>query len=248
MLFFFKKLIGSLLMPLPMFILVMLIAVLLYWRKLRQSAFTLMALAVLTLYALSTPIIATTLMSSLEQRFAVYQGQKVDAVIVLGGYHRSSQVKPISALLSPTSMVRLSEGMRIHRLNPSATLNLSGYKGSDAISNAEAMARVAIAYGVDEAKIHREPMPKDTAEEARTWAKHLAGQRVALVTSASHMPRAMYLFEQAGMSPLAAPTNQIADPVDLSYWRTWFASAQALEMTTKAWHEYLGLAWARLRS
>lgn len=248
MLFFLKKLIGGLLMPLPMFILAMLVAVLLCWRNWRRSAFALMALATLALYALSTPIIATALLSPLEQRFPAYQGQKVDAVIVLGGYHRSKQNKPISALLSPTSMVRLSEGMRIQGLNPSATLNLSGYKGTDEISNAEAMARVAIAYGVDEAKIYREPLPKDTAEEARTWAKHLAGQRVALVTSASHMPRAMYLFEQAGMSPLAAPTNQIADPVDLGHWRTWFPSAQALVMTSKAWHEYLGLAWARLRA
>ena len=248
MLFGLKKLLGGLLMPLPMVIIGLLLGCFLLFRRRTSAGCWVLSASIGVLYFCSIPIVSNSLARPLEDAFPKYAGQAVESVVVLGGYHRSDERRPVSALLSSTSMVRLSEGIRLHNLNPGSTLNLSGYGGNDPISNAEAMARVAQAYGVLSDSINIEETPKDTAEEARVWAQQLKGKQVVLVTSATHMPRAMYLFEQAGMRPLPAPTNFRSSEPELTYWRNWLPSASALDLTRAAWHEYLGLGWARLRA
>ena len=247
MLFTLKKVLGALLMPVPIVFLIYLLAAILY-RSQKRLALVCFGVATSGFYLVSLPVTAWLVAEPLEHRFAQYAGQAVDAVVVLGGYHRSDQRLPISSVLSATSMVRLSEGMRIARLNPEASLNLSGYNGRDAISNAQAMAQVAMAYGMSPKRITKAEEPKDTGDEAQHWAEVLKGQRVALVTTASHMPRAVYLFEQAGLRVIPAPTNFESGKPDFTYWKTWLPSAHALNLTTKAWHEHLGLIWAKLRA
>ena len=68
-----------------------------------------------------------------------------------------------------------------------------------------------------------------------------------LVTSASHMPRAMMLNRKAGLNPIPAPTARRAAGTTLkSDPAFWLPSAGALEMSERAIHEYLGIAWAWL--
>ncbi len=235
-------------MPLPAFFLLILAGLALLYFGRRKLGRLLCTAALVGLYLCSISPVAYLLAKPLEYAFPPYEGQPVDAVVVLGGYHRSDPRVPITSLLSATSMVRLSEGLRILEANPDARLCLSGYGGRDEISNAEAMSRVAIQMGVAEDRIIRRELPQDTRGEAQAWSQTLAGQRVALVTSAMHLPRAMWLFREFGMSPLAAPTNFQSGPPDLLLWKNWIPSAKSLYTITAAWHEYLGLAWARLQS
>jgi uncharacterized SAM-binding protein YcdF (DUF218 family) len=91
-----------------------------------------------------------------------------------------------------------------------------------------------------------EPRPRDTRQEAELLAPLLRGQRVALVTSASHMPRALALFRAQGLDPIPAPTGHLAkepqgfDVLDL------IPDADGLAKTRFAWHEVLGRMWAGL--
>ena len=67
----------------------------------------------------------------------------------------------------------------------------------------------------------------------------LSGIRLALVTSASHMPRAMRHFEQVGLKPVAAPTHFMSftdNPAHLSYW---LPSATHLRKSERACYEFL---------
>jgi len=144
--------------------------------------------------------------------------------------------------------MRLTEGIAVYRQNAGSKLMLSGFKGRDQISNAEAMASVALEQGVPVSDIIMESEPKDTAEEAATWAGYLQAKRFALVTSASHMPRAVALFEYQGLKPIPAPTVFLSGGHHGFSWRSLFPSAGAINIVESAWHEYLGISWAKLQS
>ncbi|MDX1453139.1 MAG: ElyC/SanA/YdcF family protein [Oleiphilaceae bacterium] len=244
--FFLKKLIGTLLMPLPLGFLFLLMALILVWRG-RRVAGAVIGGSVLSIwFALSLSPVTHLILAPLEFAYPKYAGQKVDAVIVLGGGHHSDQRIPLSSLLVETSLNRLVEGVMIVNQQPRATLALSGYKGDERISNARAMSLVARALRVDEGRIVLAEAPKDTAEEAAHWADVFRGKRVAVVTSATHMRRAVALFAQHGMQVIPAPTRFLSAGESGYGWRSWIPDARNLEYAEQAWHEYLGLLWAKL--
>src|SRR3546814_16880476 len=70
--------------------------------------------------------------------------------------------------------------------------------------------------------------------------------RVYLVSHAGHMPRAMLSFEAAGLEPIPAPTRFLL-PGPL-IWRDFLPTVGAMNVTYYAVHEWLGLAWYRLRA
>jgi uncharacterized SAM-binding protein YcdF (DUF218 family) len=100
------------------------------------------------------------------------------------------------------------------------------------------------ALGVAHDRITAEEQSRNTVENAvfsRLLADPKPGQRWVLVTSASHMPRAIAAFRAAGFPVEAYPvdwhTRGKDDAVEL------FASfAGGLAMTDYAVHEWVGLA------
>jgi uncharacterized SAM-binding protein YcdF (DUF218 family) len=86
----------------------------------------------------------------------------------------------------------------------------------------------------------------DTEEEAHEIFMLLHEEPFVLVTSASHMPRAMLHLERAGAHPIPAPTGQSAGDASLVSWRAWLPSAAALRKSERAVHEYLGLLAAAM--
>jgi len=103
---------------------------------------------------------------------------------------------------------RLSEGVFLHNRLPETKLLLTGrsaFKGI--IPQAEVMGHVAKEWGVKAEDIVIEGEAKDTKDHA-IYVKEIVGRdKFILVTSASHMPRAMALFRKYGMEPIPAPTD-----------------------------------------
>jgi len=247
-LFLLKKVLSALLMPLPLGFVILLLALIIFWQGYHRLAKGLGAGVLISWFMLSLNPVAQLIAAPLEHTFPKYDGQSVDYVVVLGGYHNSDERFPISSLLSKTSLMRLSEGMRIYRMNQGAKIMLSGYKSRDVISNAEAMSRVAQEYGIPKEDIVIASQPKDTAEEAAHWAQYLENQNFALVTSAMHMPRSVYLFQNQNLQPTPAPTEFRTGGHHGLSWKSWFPSAHALSLSKSAWHEYLGRIWASIRT
>lgn len=235
-------------MPLPLSLLMLLLALSLLWFGKRRAASFLIAFNVIFLYLASISPISDRIAGSLEFQHPKYAGQGVQNVVVLGGYHASDERVPLIGLLSRTSLARLMQGISVYKQNPGSKLLLSGYAGNDALSHAQAMATVAQYLGINPLDILLAPQAKDTLEEAHAWHSRLQGQQFALVTSAVHMPRAMYLFQTQGLNPIAAPANYETAGAKSTYWRDWLPKAHALELTSAAWHEMLGLTWARLNT
>jgi uncharacterized SAM-binding protein YcdF (DUF218 family) len=58
----------------------------------------------------------------------------------------------------------------------------------------------------------------------------------------------MALFEKQGMHPISAPTGHKVKERQAISPGMFFPSADGLSKTKKAFKEYLGLAWAKLRN
>ena len=168
-------------------------------------------------------------------------------VVVLGGGHFSDPKLAITDQLTDASLVRLVEGIRIHKKISNSTLVLSGGSVFDSTSDASAMAKMATALGIDKREIILESESKDTKDQARFIQNIIGDNRFILVTSASHMPRSVALFKAKGMNPIPAPVGfQVKDASRMSP-RRFFPSGKGIDKMERVVYEYLGIEWARLR-
>jgi uncharacterized SAM-binding protein YcdF (DUF218 family) len=104
------------------------------------------------------------------------------------------------------------------------------------------MPQAAQALGVDPARIVVLDTPVDTAQEAYAVRAVLAdGERFLLVTSASHVRRAVRHFERAGLEPIPAPTGFKTGSEQVRTLAYGLPSAGNLRKTERAVHETLGL-------
>ncbi|MFT6904475.1 MAG: uncharacterized SAM-binding protein YcdF (DUF218 family) [Oleiphilaceae bacterium] len=253
--FLVKKIVAAFCMPLPMLVLLLCLAGILYWRKKFLIAKSIGVFSIVFFYLISIQVTSNFFASKLEYQYPSYQKQKnerVDFVLVLGSWHSSDSNQPISTLLSSSGLKRLVEGIRVYRLNSGSKLLLSGYALNDEISHAQALKKVAIHLGVPESDMILAGDVKDTNEEAYHWANLAKGKSLVVVTSASHMPRSMYLFQQVEKSKglklhlIAAPTDYVSHKELVLFWRSWFPSGANISYFERVWHEYLGIFWAYL--
>ncbi|MCW8327273.1 envelope biogenesis factor ElyC [Photobacterium sp. SDRW27] len=245
-----KKIVSALLMPLPALLIIGLLGLLLLWFTRRSGlASCFITFAFVGIFLVSFQPIATSLLRPLERENNPYvpSAKTVDFVMVLGSGHVIDHAMPMTSELSRTSLMRLAEGMRIHRLFPGSKLILSGYGGGTDISQARMMAKVALALGVSKNDILLLETAKDTWEEAFQAASVVGDKKLVLVTSASHMTRALYEFNQAGLTPTPAPTNFLASNKIEQPWERYKPQAKYLEQTERYWHEKMGQWWQRLR-
>lgn len=242
-----KEVIGTLLMPLPATLLLALVGWVIWARgRHKRVGQALTAGALLLLWGFSCAPVAESMTRGLERTYPKFPGDSVDFVVVLGNSHVSDPALPVSSWLSGAGLYRLTEGLRIAVAEPWTTLVVSGWSGADSIPDAFVYRRVAIALGFDSTRIHAEPRPRDTRQESELLAPLLRGHRFALVTSARHMPRAMRLFRDRGLDPVAAPAGFVVKRKDAFRWMEIFPDESALVLTRYAWHERLGSLWAVL--
>ncbi|RJR35587.1 MAG: envelope biogenesis factor ElyC, partial [Desulfobacteraceae bacterium] len=207
--------------------------------------------AFLILAFLSYGFFPNAITQPLEYEYPPVQGiddQGVKWVVVLGGGHISAPGLPPNSQITDTCMMRLIEGIRLHRAITGSRLLLSGGTGFDSVSDAEIMAQVAEIIGVDRANIVLEAESWDTEDEARLIKDMVGNDTFVLVTSAAHMPRSIALFRKQGMEPIPAPTDfTIRESQGGLHPGSFFPGALSIRQVEMAMHEYLGMAWARLR-
>jgi uncharacterized SAM-binding protein YcdF (DUF218 family) len=193
--------------------------------------------------------VSSRLLMPLERQYSAFfpVDEPIDYVMVLGSGHVVDDKIPPTSELSRTGLMRLSEGIRILRIYPGAKLILSGYAAGSEVSNARMMAKVALALGVAKSDIILLETAKDTWEEARQAAAFVSTKKLVVVTSASHMKRALNEFHSAGLKPYAAPTNYLAHDNVTQFWAKYTPKAVYLEQTERYWHETLGRIWQTLR-
>lgn len=250
LLFHLKKLIGHLMMPLPMLLLLMGLALILLWfTRWQKSGKTILSLCWLLLLLLSLQPIADRLLRPLESDYMTYRGNEpVDYIVVLGGgYTFNPDWAPSSNLLN-NSLPRVTEGVRLYLSHPGSKMVFTGGRGANTLSSAATAARVAESLGVLSGDIIMLESPFDTEQEAEQVAKLVGQQPFLLVTSANHLPRAMTFFTALGLHPIPAPANQLAISSPLNIWDRVMPSAMFLGHSERAVYETLGRLWQRLKN
>jgi len=209
-----RVLISTIINPLTILWILLILAGIFLWRKRRKTAKVLGVIAIIWLLIISTPFIPNTLVKALENKYPplkqLYIKPATCNILILGGGHTDDPRFPANNQLSTTALGRLAEGIRIHRQLPGSTIITSGYKGKGTISQAKVLAETAELLGEETESIRLQTEPKNTREEAEQYKKLYAdSSQLILVTSATHMPRAMWTFKKAGLDPIPAPTNHI---------------------------------------
>ena len=109
------------------------------------------------------------------------------------------------------------------------------------------MEELALALGMDPGALLVEERSLNTHDQAVYVGRIVGKDPFILVTSASHMPRAMGMFRKEGMEPIPAPTDHHVAESNFPTLLRYLPSEEALENTRRAVYEFLGLAWARMR-
>lgn len=254
--FVFKKIVSQFFMPLAASALLMLVGLLLLWFSHRRQALgkALVTAGLALLLACSYAGPAAALLRPIERTHpALDLAAPLDPapqfVMVLGSGNISDPDLPLTSQLDEAAVVRLVEGLRVYRRYPGSKLIVSGGDYYDLQAHAVLQAQLARELGVPDDDIIVLSEPDDTEQEAALAAPIVGAAPLVLVTSASHMRRAMALFQQAGMAPVPAPTaHRIKDAPMPAYWPgSAFPQARSLDTATRAVYEYLGYLWSWLR-
>lgn len=259
--FWLKKLIGAAIMPLPVALALLSLGILTLLILPRRRLIGRVAILAgwMVLLIASNRGVSLSLTSSLERAHApapAFGGAEVPApwneinwVAVLGGGHGSAPELPAGQRLSSSARARLIEGVRIAHALPGTRLIVSG--PADPVrpeepTHARLLADAAVEIGFPRERIVEIDTARDTAEEATALAGLVGPERVALVTSAWHLPRALALTDRAGVTSLPCPADYLSrdGQTDSLAWFTW--NAESLADTTRAWREYVGRGWAGL--
>lgn len=251
--FLFKKLIAPFLMPVPFSLALLLLGLLLLWFTRRQRAGKCLAtLGAVALLLLGYGAVSGRLLATLERRHAPVTDVsatvgRVRWVVVLGGGSSADEGLPAVMRLSEGSLARLVEGIRLQRQLPGSRLLLSGGSVFGSDPDAETMRALAVELGVDPAALELDNISPDTETQAEAVRALLGTEEFYLVTSASHMPRALALFQKAGTNPLPAPTHFLTQKDRGLAPSDFFPNSGGLRRAEATTYEYLGLAWAKVR-
>lgn len=236
----------------------MLIGLVLLWFTRRQRAGKVcVTLGAVLLFAFSSSAVAQPLIDSLERQQPAYglQGQfalpeeQIRYVVVLAGGVPAAEGYPVTRQVGAHSLARLVEAARVVQRCPNSRLVLSGGYGVSADTNPRTLTnyQCATLLGVPEERIITVNTSWDTEQEAANLRPLLGADPFVLVTEASHMPRAVALFEAQGLKPIPAPTDYRTGLVFILTPEAVFPNAESLSQTERAVYEYIGMLWNRLR-
>jgi uncharacterized SAM-binding protein YcdF (DUF218 family) len=190
------------------------------------------------------------LLRSLEKEWHIPQTVKGDVIILLGG-----GIYPKAADLSGTGVPsedmfgRIVTAARLQKKTGLPIIVSGGAVFEFSDPEAPVIKRILVDLGVEPQKIYTEEKSRDTLENARfsmAICKRDGFTSPVLVTSAYHLRRSVNLFRSQGakVSPYPAFFRTSSDR-RLS-WIDFAPAAGALNLTSTAMREYLGLAFYRL--
>ncbi|MBD2014659.1 YdcF family protein [Microcoleus sp. FACHB-53] len=260
MFLFLSKLLPLFLYPLGLACILMVVALVMWWRRSRWVPFPI-SLALMVLLLASNNWVANGLVKSLEwQQIPPKTLPTADAIVILGGATKSA--------FPPRPGVDLSEqgdrvlyGAQLYREGKAPVVISSGgridWRGGGPSESAD-MAQILKTVGVPSSAILQDPTSLNTHQNAVNVKKIMQERgirRILLVTSAMHMPRSLRIFQRQGIDAIPAPTDFLVSQQEIeepnsspqAIMLSLMPDTERLDRTTRALKEYIGMAVYRLR-
>lgn len=245
------KLVSLLIYPLNLSLLMAFIGLVIWRLGLVRTGFYTVVLAVLWLYVCSIAQFSYFLMGKLEQDFPprpLAEMEEVDAIVLLGGALRGDTVSADMPDMNHYAD-RLVHAVALYKAGKADHLLLAGGSQQGSRSEAHLMQDVLAVMGVPPEVLILEDQSKNTHDNAVNSARLLKDRgmnRILLVSSAFHMPRAYTLFNKQGLDVIPAPTDY--QQVKLtSTLPSGIPGVKNLVRTTEALHEIVGYQVYRMR-
>jgi uncharacterized SAM-binding protein YcdF (DUF218 family) len=208
----FNYALSNLLLP-PTSLIALTIIGALALRRRRAFGMVLIVGSQLLLLALSMPVIANSLVRSLEPPpVSIGELKRAQAIVVLGGGRNLGAPEWGGETVNDYTLRRARYGARLAR-ETGLPVYVSGGKPTGGQFAEGTLMRELIARELNSPVKWVEVTSETTREQAQMAAQDLKPQqisRVALVTDAVHMPRAQRAFELAGLAVIGAPTGYTA--------------------------------------
>lgn len=220
-----------------------------FWLKKRSLTF----FTLILLLIFSLPLTARLIWQGLEKDYPyleVHSLKTHDAVIVLSGMLHQFEAKgAMQAQWGDPD--RFFAGLEILRQGKAKNIIFTGGKmpWSNSRAEGEVLREVALVMGVSDEKIKLSGYASNTAEEASEVAELMNENNfnsAVLVTSSFHMPRAMQLFEKAGISVEAYPTDFKVSGTAVD-WLDYIPSAEGFRNTSNGIREYIGRLYYQMK-
>jgi uncharacterized SAM-binding protein YcdF (DUF218 family) len=241
---FLHKLLPIFVLPLGWVMLLLLFALI---RKRRWPVIVAVAL----LYLCSTPLVGDWLSSSLESRYPptpLDAVEKADAIVALGGIfgpRTGAEFLPNVA----ESGERLEAGIQLWQKKRAPWLVFTGGRmpwDRDVEVEGALSARVAVARGIPPESVVVTAEVGNTADEARVVAnlmRERGWQKIILITSAAHMPRAARQFRKASVDFVPFVVDYVISSKGTVGFLDLLPQAEGLRRTEFALREWYGIAF-----
>lgn len=255
MIYELAKTLALLAYPLGFSLALLLIGLVLLWRRRRRPALGALGAGLVTLWAFSTPALADRMLWWLERDWAdrpVDAVPAADAVLVLGGAFSTGN----GQWLYPSAggaIDRYWHAARLYHAERAPRVILSGGRQPQrtaGMTEAEAGVLFLTDMGVPLEALILETAALTTrghvVELTPLLAEH-GVESLLVVTSASHMRRSLATLSALEVEIMPVATGfSISQPASFQL-RRWLPSARALSRSTRAMHEVIGILYYRLR-
>lgn len=187
---------------------------------------------------------------------------QADLIVVLGGGTESEQY-PRPMVETNSAGDRVLYAAKLYKEEKAPHLLLSGgniaWDNGRMMTPADEMADLLALMDIPQDAIRLQPKSRNTYEDALYCSqiiKEMGAQRVLLVTSAAHMPRAVALFQHQGVAVIPAPVdytvtqpgwNDLFNPDPQTLAINILPNVGSLSLTTAILKEYLGIWVYQLR-
>ena len=257
---YLSKLLPQFVYPLGMIGVLIIIALLLQRKPRWQRAILIIALLVLLISG--NRWVSMGLSRSLEWQYLPQENiPAADVIVLLGGGTNPAEY-PRSTIEINGAGDRVIYAAQLYHQGKADHLLLSGGRidwSPSSTTPAEEMAIILEQLGVPSESMWLETKSRNTYENA-LFAKDILSEngfhKIILVTSASHMPRSVHLFEEQGFEVIPAPTDfkvtqsnwqglrEASIPVQIM---NFLPSAESLNSVTNVMKEYIGILVYRFR-
>ena len=245
--FYIKKFITFFIEPYGILLSLLLIGIIFLFRSKIKLAKYVFLINIFLMIIFAYPPFSNLLVSQLENRYSKIDYTSIKNakyIHVLANGHVIDNAQPLSSLITDAGTKRVLEGVILYKHIKDAKLIFTGYANKTNISNAKMNAKLAMALGVSKKDIILGELAKDTEEEAKFAKQIVSDENFILVTSATHMHRALEVFKKYGLTPTPAPTDFYKNKIS-TYFQ--LPTITSLRETQIVIHEFIGILWYKIK-